>query len=157
MNNILDIILESTYTMSDLKHRVRILKNYLETKIYSKTSNEEIIPADSNWIISLPKDFLDQFNKDNISDTFENLEQAINKIAPLVIYLSIDLNEQVKSKISTWLRQNLTQKIIFETRFDPSLIGGIALTFNGIYKDYSLRARINEQREIILTEFKKYV
>lgn len=157
MNNILNIILENTYTLPDLKHRVRILKNYLEVKIFNKTSSEEIIPADSDWLSSLPKDFLFKFNKNNISEFFENLEQEINKISPLVIYISFDINEQVKSKINAWFRQNLTSKIIFETRFDPNLIGGLALTFNGIYKDYSLRARIEEQREVILTEFKKYV
>lgn len=157
MNSILDIILENTYTMPDLKHRVRILKNYLEAKIFNKTSIEETIPDDSSWLASLPHDFLEQFNKNNISELFENLEQEINKITPLVIYLSLDMNEQVKSKISAWLRQNLTQKIIFETRFDPSLIGGLAFTFNGIYKDYSMRTRIEQQKELILSEFKKYV
>ncbi len=157
MNRILDIILTNTYTLSDLKHRLRILKEYLETRFFNKTGPNEISPADSKWFSTLSKDFFDQFNKDNFSQIFERLEKEIDKITPLVIYLSFDIDEQIKTRISSWLRQNLTQKIIFETRFDPNLIGGVALTFNGIYKDYSLRSKINEQKELILQEFKNYI
>lgn len=156
MNDILNLMMENTYTLPDLKHRLRILKGYLENQVFG---NKDHIfdPEDSAWLNSLPADLFHQFNKDNLPDIFTTLEQTIDKILPLTLYLSFEPNKEIVSAISAWLRQNLSQKPILEIKFDPGLIGGCALVKDGIYKDYSLKARIEEQKEVILTEFKKYI
>ena len=156
MNDILSLMLENTYTLPDLKHRMRILKEYLEAQIFG---NKDLAfdPEDSKWLTNLPTDLLSQFNKDNLPSALENLEQQINKLSPLTLYLSFEPDKNTIAAIYFWLRQNLSQKSILEIKFDPSLIGGSALVKDGVYKDYSLRAHIEEQKEIILTEFKKYI
>lgn len=157
MNDILNLMMENTYTLPDLKHRLRILKEYLEAQVFSKNTSLSFDPEDSAWLNSLPSGLFSQFNKDNLPDIFTTLEQTIDKISPLTLYLSFEPNKEIVSAISAWLRQNLSQKPILEIKFDPGLIGGCALVKDGIYKDYSLKARIEEQKEVILTEFKKYI
>lgn len=156
MNNILDIILQNTYTLPEAKHRLRILKEYLEAKIFGN-STLSFEPPDHAWLNSLPADFLKSFNKDNVSSAMENLEQQIKKLSPLILYLSFEPDKNTITAISLWLRQNLSQKPILEIKYDPTLIGGCALVKNGIYKDYSLKKRVEEQKDLILLEFKKYI
>lgn len=155
-SQILDVILTNTYTLPDLKHRVRILKEVLENRIFGG-SDLKLAAPDSNWVETLAKDFLSQFNKDNLYQLFDSMDETINNIPPLVIYLAFEPNEETKAQISQWLRSNLTKKFIFEIKLDPSLIGGAALVWQGVYKDYSLRTKIEVQKEVILTEFKKYI
>jgi len=56
-----------------------------------------------------------------------------------------------------WLRENLDQpRLVFDFKVDPSLIGGCAFVYKGVYKDYSLRARISDNKDKIIGEFRKY-
>ncbi|MBI4036681.1 F0F1 ATP synthase subunit delta [Candidatus Daviesbacteria bacterium] len=155
-NEILNSILANTYTMHDLHHRLRILKTSLEAKFFGMKLSP-LPPDDENWLNSLPVQFLGQFNKDNFYAIFEELEKKIDQISPLVIYLSFEPTPEILQQINLWFRTNLNTRFIFETKLDPSLVGGVALVLNGVYQDFSLRARIQEQKELILTEFKKYV
>lgn len=157
MNDILSLMLENTYTLPDLKHRLRILKEYLEGQIFGQEITSMLSPEDQTWLKSLSSDLLNQFNKNNISSTMENLEQQINELHPLVLYLSFEPDQNTIKAIGLWVRQNLSQKPILEIKYDPFLIGGCSLVRDGIYKDYSVKARIEEQKEVILTEFKKYI
>lgn len=157
MSQNLETILLKTFTLPDLKHRLRILKAHLEAQVFGQTSPQTLSPEDSNWLNSLPPEFFKSFNKDNLSTIFQALEQEVNKISSLVLYLSFEPDKEALSSISSWLRQNLTQTPILEIKLDPGLIGGAALVKDGVYKDYSLRARIEDQKEVILAEFKKYI
>ncbi len=148
-------MLENTYTLPDLKHKFRILKAYLEAQVFD--SPHTLAPEDSAWLNHLSPEFFKSFNKDNLSEALANLEQQISKLLPLILYLSFEPDKNTIASISSWLRQNLSQQSILEIKFDPDLIGGCAIVKNGVYKDYSLRARIEEQKELILSEFKKYI
>lgn len=154
--NILDTILTNTYTIHDLRHRVRILKSHLEDLIFGQIKNELTL-EDNQWILALSQDFIKQFNKENLYSTFKDLEKQLESIKPLTIYLAFEpSNEQIEG-IGKWLQSNLTKKQIFEIKIDPSLVAGTALVYNGVYKDYSIRSRINQQSSVILEEFKKYI
>lgn len=153
---ILDTILTNTYTVQDLRHRVRLLKSHLENILFGH-HREELSPEDSSWISSLPESFISQFNKDNIYSSFSELEGQIKTLNPLVLYLTFEAGQEQIEQIGLWVKKKLTQAKVFEIKIDPGLLGGIALVNGGVYKDYSLKSRIQEQEETILAEFKKYI
>ncbi|TSC66660.1 MAG: Uncharacterized protein CEO21_129 [Microgenomates group bacterium Gr01-1014_80] len=154
--DILSTILTNTYTIQDLRRRVRLLKSHLEN-IYFGHHREELSPEDSSWISSLSDSFVSEFNKDNIHALFNSLEDQIKKLNPLVIYLAFEPGQEQIEQIGFWVKKNLTQPKVFEIKIDPALLGGAALVNGGVYKDYSLRSKIGEQGETILAEFKKYI
>ena len=49
----------------------------------------------------------------------------------------------------------------FQTAFgkivDPRLIAGAALVWKGVYRDYSLRAKLEQKRQELLEEFRKFL
>ncbi|MCL4390137.1 MAG: F0F1 ATP synthase subunit delta [Patescibacteria group bacterium] len=44
-----------------------------------------------------------------------------------------------------------------EIKIDPSLIGGAALSINGLYKDYSLKAKFAENEDILKGIYEQFV
>ncbi len=154
--DILTTLLTNTYTVQDLRHRVRILKSHLENILFGHHT-EQLSPEDSRWIGSLPHSFTNQFNKDNVYPLFDQLEDQIKKLNPLVIYLAFEPGQEQIEKIGQWFKKNLAKLPVFEIKVDPGLLGGVALVNSGVYKDYSLRSKIQEQEETILAEFKKYI
>lgn len=157
-NQILQKILENTFTLSQLKHKVRILHEYLSGKFFtSQETPQQFEPTDIIWINTLGASFFNQFNKDNISHIFEYLGAFIKKQKPLVIYLSFEPTEETISQIGLNLRKNFTNHQIFDLKADPKLIAGAALSFNGILKDYSMRVAIENKKKEILASFKRFL
>ena len=155
--NILETILKTTYTLHDVKHRLRILKTYVEQKLFGSTEQTEAFsPEDTSWLQSLGEDTFSQFNKNNATQIFEDTQKEIEKIETIVIYLPFQADTATLNQLGVWLKQNFTSSFIFDIKLDPTLIGGCALVKGGIYKDYSLKTKFHEQQDQILTEFRKY-
>ncbi len=166
MNNILNTILKDTYTLTLLKSRVRTLKSYLLNYFFAARAQDEttLPPQDLNWLKSLPPFFYQQFNKDNVYKIFADLESNIAALQPLIIYLSFPADDSSATQIGIFARKTFGSPrggagnmLLLDTKFDPNLIAGIALSWKGIYQDYSLRAKIEGRKAEILEEFKKYL
>lgn len=156
--NILEIILKNTYSLTQLKRRIRALKEYLSVKLYSTGDAYQYLDEqDAKWIKSLPEDFLSKFTSDNISTIFLEIEAEIQKLPILTIFISIEATEGVIEQIGSFVKNNFSSFKLIETKYDPNLIAGCALSWNGVYRDYSLRARVEEKKMEILQGFKKYL
>lgn len=156
MINILDAILKDTYTLTQLKHRVRILKSYLINQLFAQTKLE-LGAEDLTWLNELGAPFYKMFNKDNVYQIFSKLEDEISKLPLLNIYLSFVTEARANSEIGQYIRKSFGKILLFDTKYDPSLVAGCALSWNGIYKDYSLKAKIEEKKVQILESFKKFL
>lgn len=162
MDHILATILNTTYTLSELRKRVNILKNYLTLKLFGDIAQWEkqlnqFNPDEVAWLQSLEKSFLDSFNKDNVNPIFESIEKSLSQINILNIYLPFETNSQINTSLGLYLRKLFSRIILIDTKFDPNLIAGCALSWQGIYRDYSLRKRITDNKDQLLQSFKKYL
>lgn len=157
MNDVLNTILENTYSLTSLKHRLRVLKSYLSSQIFQGESKEEFAASDSTWLSSFSPSFFQQFSKENISEIFSELESKISKLKILTMYLPFDSDEQTLIQVGEKTRRTFENLIVLDIRFDPNLIAGCALSWNGVYKDYSLRSQIETHKNEVLESFKKFL
>lgn len=147
---ILEKIIQSTYTLTDLYKKIRILKKYLISKFFdpNQLGNQQTIDQDLNseldWLKSLGDEFYSQFNSQNVYQMFEELERKVESISPLTIYLGFEPPKEEIANIGLWLRKNTKGNDIFDLKLDYGLIGGCALVKNGTYKDYSLKNKLKE-------------
>lgn len=157
MDEMLNVILKDTYTQTQLKHRVRILKSYIEQILFAGVS-EPLNPPDLDWLKSLPADFYQKFNKDNTMEIFAKIEQDLAKLAVVALHLPFEASEIVYSQIGSFSRRAFgSSTLLLDIKYDPSLIAGVALSWKGIYKDFSLKAKIAEKKAEILQSIGKYL
>ena len=158
MNDLLTTILKDTYTLAQLKHRLKILKTqFLETFFGGISLSESNSAQDLNWLKVLPSEIYQKFTKDNVYKIFEDLEKAVTKKQVLTIYLTFEPDDAAISQISTFARKNFGESLLLDTKLDPNLIAGAALSWKGVYRDYSLRAKIDQRKGEILESFKKFL
>ncbi len=154
----LSILLQTTYSLSLLRYRLRILKSHFNQIFFVPSdAQEQLTPADIAWLNSLPKTFLEQFNESNFSQIMTGLENSINKLQALTLYLPFEINDQIAEQIGQKARITFNQLLLLDIKYDPNLIAGCALVWKGIYKDFSLKAKLGQQKEQILESFKKYL
>lgn len=157
MNNLLETILKDCFTLARLQRRVRILKSFLENKLFSNNTPTNIEEADMNWLKSLGEPFFSQFNQNNLYQIFTDTEAQISKLSPLIIYFPFTIDNQTEVQIGSFIRKLFPTIYLFDAKFDPNLIAGCSISWRGVLKDYSLRARVEEKKTEILSGFKKYV
>lgn len=159
---ILTTILNNTYTLSQLRRRVNILKTYLTLHFFGNSAEWEkqlnqFNPEEISWLQNLDETFLQNFNKDNIYPTFEEIEKSLAKANILNIYLPFETDNQIAATLGQYIRKLFGRVILFDIKLDPGLIAGCALSWQGIYKDYSLRKKIADNRIQLMESFKKFL
>lgn len=153
---ILNIILANTYTLISLKKRFRILKEYLEKEIFGGDIKLELSIEDQTWLNSLPKSLLAPPDQRTFTATMEQLGKRISAIEPLVLYVTFDMPGDQLSTLTVYIRKLLNSPLcLLDIKKDPNLIAGAALVYKGVYKDYSLKSKIEQNKEKILLEFQR--
>jgi len=162
-SNLLELILSDTYIKNQAEKKIIALKNYLLEDIFTtgkdiKTKKNVVdSPQLATWVANFDKKALSMITPQNIYATFETLEKDIKTIEPLILYLPYELPDEEISQIGTKLRADYGNKFLIEVNIDPNLIAGCALSFKGIYKDYSIKQKIADNKQQILSTFRQYV
>lgn len=168
---LLNEILRDTYTLESFKRRSIALKLHLEEKIFKSSGDDKGEPVGllkglskgsldeaRMWANSFNEKLLDEINQDNFRQIFNSNDKFISEASSLSIYFVFVPDEKQIEEIGQWLRKSLNnQKLIFSVKVDPSLIGGCAIAYKGVYKDYSLRAKIGANKEKLVEEFRRYL
>lgn len=157
-NHLLNIILKTTYTLSQYKKKIKALNASLSGKFFQGNKQiEDLSPKDSDWLKNLSQEFLDSFTKDNLSTLITSLNSQIDKMPILTIYLPFEASEEILDQIGLKARSNFGAHFLIDIKYNPLLIAGCALSWKGIYKDYSLHQKITERRLPIMQSFKKFL
>lgn len=160
MEKILKLIQNNSYTISQIRRRIRVLKNYLTNQYFSQAFDLSQISShnsDIAWIKSLDQNILSSINSSNLNEVFDQLETEVKRINVLTVYLPVDFDEDQQNQIGLYVQNNFSQKPLIDIKLDPTLIAGCALVWNGIYKDYSLRKRIQDNKEKLLSQMKQFL
>lgn len=144
VNQLLEQILDQCYT----KHQALTLLSQLKESLTNQIFNHPSTTSYPAWVKQFTSYHLTEFNHNNLYEIFDEVEKKIKSLEPLILYLPLSLPEEEIVKLYLFIRNNL-QPILLEIKVDPSLIGGAALAWRGIYQDYSLKVRISQQRDMI--------
>jgi len=87
--------------------------------------------AEQNKII--PSDY------PSLEKVLTGLKVDLKKIKILKISLAIDPSQEQIDHIFDWVKENLGKGIILDIDKDESILGGAIISFDGTYKDFSLR------------------
>lgn len=154
---LLSQILVETYTHTDALRRLRALKELLVQRLFSKSHDLTVSePEDINWMYRLGENFYNQFNDQNVYQLCEYFEAQIKQKEALIIYIPFEMPYLEKVKMTALLRRSYGEEFLTEFKLDPQLIGGCALVWRGIYRDYSIKQKIKQNQEGILSTFRVY-
>lgn len=70
------------------------------------------------------------------------LVDEISHMDSIELRLAYEPSHDAQKKIVDWAKQHVNPSCLVEFVFVPDLIGGAAISFNGIYKDLSFKSKI---------------
>lgn len=163
-NSITKTFFKTTYSVSQARARLRLLRDYLIDYLFAPPNDnlltsqvKDVRPAGSDkdpWLKSLGEEFYNEFSHENVYQKLKVLEETISDSEPLVMYMAFDMPDDEINKLGPWMRKNIMEDILFDIKIDPTLMGGCAFSWHGIFKDYSLRAKVAQNHDKILANIK---
>lgn len=75
-----------------------------------------------------------------------NLKKIKNK-ETVSIVIAIPPTEKINEEISSFVRSEFGEDVVFEISVKPEILGGAILIFEGYYRDYSLATKLDEAFE----------
>lgn len=115
---------------------------------FKKTYDRDI-ERDLKFFLELDPGFFERFKKDNVNTLLPQLNKAINTDQICLVYLPFEIPEPEIEKLGLWFK-NISPLQLIEIKYDGGLIGGVALSYKGIYKDFSLRERMKKNQTKII-------
>ena len=93
----------------------------------------------------------------DIGKIIDEAQKEIGKVETLVIYCAFELPDETVEDLGRKARGMFQKDIFIEIKVDPDLIGGAALVWKGQYKDYSLRAKFEQQKDILRGAYEQFI
>ena len=92
----------------------------------------------------IEKNKIDSSNFSSLEKLLNDLKEDLKKMKILKISLAIDPSKEQIDHIFDWVKENLGKGIILDIDKDESILGGAVISFNGQYKDFSLKRTLEE-------------
>lgn len=158
MDKLLKKFLENTYSVTQARNRLMLLRNLLQKKYYNSSNVfKGPTPSEKEWIESLGDEFFSSFNQSNIDQALLELQKAVGELDKIMISIAFEIPEDEVEKLGIWVRQNFKTRVILDFKYDLSLIAGCALFWKGNFRDFSVRSNIDKNRAQVLSTLTKFV
>jgi len=88
--------------------------------------------------------------KENLHDAeslgkiLSGLRMEISNMPVLTVSVAFNLSRDDILDICNWVASNVKKRVLLDFEFDPEVVGGCILSFNGVRKDYSLNSLLED-------------
>lgn len=160
--NLLETILTNTYTKADLTHRTNLLREFLEYQYFTPHANSNFIfllneffiaknelRDEFNALMAWGQDFISLFTRENMYAGLKEISDGIAKLPTVTLFLPFIPPIYEVPKLCGWFRGNVGGDVLVDIKNNQELIGGCAVVWKGVYRDFSLRYYMSLRKEAI--------
>lgn len=170
MSPLLEHILESTYTATDLHRRVRLLQECLEATFYDQPKMR-VLPLVDRWhrevggrverndkqvFASLDLQILEDLTPMNLSTKIHDVVRESEKIPVMTIYLPVHFGQTELAPMAAWCRTEVAPGMVFDIEVNPQVVGGCAFVYKDTHFDWSLRKYMRAKKGMVTTLLNTY-
>lgn len=162
MDQVISSLLSKTYTKNQALTTIRLIREFLNylffdlqlstepsARIDQFLKSQSLDPdtsKEAKILYQLGDDFYKAFNPKNLTAQLKIVEEVISSIQEVIVHLPFEMPDEEVERMGVWFKKNLGIESLFNLNLDPSLIGGTALSYKGVYKDYSLKQIVAENK-----------
>lgn len=142
--------LEQIKTKENLDTFLKDLDKLLLELFASKDSDVNIILKNYDYKFAeiirkiLSNSNISSSDKVGMERTLRSLEKDAENLQLVELTLSLAPSESMVSAIHAWLLESVGISAVLDIKIDSKILGGVILSYGGIYKDYSILKRLKE-------------
>ena len=86
-------------------------------------------------------------NKDMIKDFLTQLKERVLALKTVTLEIAFEPSQETIENIHNWILKNIDTDYVLDIVVDNNIVGGVNLTYEGKYKDFSLKKKLDEAFE----------
>jgi len=79
-----------------------------------------------------------------LQEFLKKIQEKISSLAVMSLTLAFEPTDLSLKAIAQWFLMNIHQQVLLEFVVDPGIIAGIHITYNGKFKDYSIKTAFDQ-------------
>ena len=91
----------------------------------------------------------------SIAEYLKGLEKALDSLNSMRLSLAFEPSNKQLTSIHAWVTSNIGKGIILETKYNPRLAAGAIINYNGEYRDFSVRGKIEDKLAALVKKQRK--
>ena len=104
------------------------------------------------WVAEYIREHVTQKGED--AETFlKTLSTELTALHFLQIRIAFEPTEDTYERIHTWLQENEKENFTIDLEYDPKILGGAVVIYQGSYKDFSLRSKLDAVSTEIIQKY----
>ncbi len=95
-------------------------------------------------------------SRDSACELLNDLKEDLTKTPKLLMTLAFKPDAKFTNQLFLWVKTTVGPSYLLELAYDPDIIGGSVIVYNGLYKDFSLKkdmTRFFEDKNALQTLF----
>lgn len=106
---------------------------------------------------AIKKEKITLTDHDKIKEFFQKLQEAVSRLPLVRLTFAFSPSPKILETTSDWAKNTFGHDAILDIEIDEKILGGAIVVYEGIYKDFSLKNRIqkvfNDHRKEIQPSF----
>lgn len=133
-------LLENLITKKDLQDVLNSVDQIL-TDLYQQ--KKQLTLSDTFSALAKSQQ-VDPKDREQLRAFFEDLKKQLTQIPAIGLTLGFHPSPESMRTIAGWIHTNVSENLILDISVDESLLGGAAISFNGFYRDLSLKKSLED-------------
>ena len=134
-------ISESIKTVED-RDRLYSEIELLSEAIYKEGELKKAL--DSQISGTLRNHIADDESRETLSQRLLDLKRALDEFSVVKLTIAFEPTESTIDKLMDFVRNNIGGKTILALHVEPKLLGGAIFEFKGLYRDYTLKTKLEK-------------
>lgn len=156
MFDLVSLVTSNSFTKSEALRKLRALRELAVASTFGGKTNFEVSDEEKKWCEKSIQKITKEIKDTNIEEVFADAEERLKNLEDLIIYLPSQFPAEEVKKIGERVRKD-HKPLLLEIKVDPELLAGAAFSYKGVYKDYSLKAKLEEERDHLREKIKKFL
>ncbi len=172
MSPVIAALLKTTYTVTDMHRRLRVMQEVLESMLYEEQQpqlrmlepakrraqllKEKASPHDTEVLMNLEEVLWQGFTPATLTTKMNIILKESELLPMMTLYVPVTFTDKQLAPISEWVRGNVANSILFDVHVDPKVVGGCAFVYKDRHFDWSLRRYLRSKRGMVTSLLNAY-
>jgi len=82
-------------------------------------------------------------NKEAIASYLDRTKEEILKMSRIKLTMAINPDSALLDKMFSWFKDAAGKELLMDISINPGILGGLLVTYKGLYRDFSLKSRLD--------------
>ncbi len=139
------LLLENIHTKEDLDILISEIGRLMASLYKTEKTFDMILESGiSSSTASFIERNLKNKNKEELVAQLTELAKLLKQVKTIHLTFGFEPTSEAIANIHKWLLTNMKNSYVLEINYDPKILGGIIIEYEGRFGDYSLRRQVDQ-------------